>query len=69
MSQKETVLHAMNHVLKVVGVLALRTAKSLVKSVAVHNVMEEDASDRNQENAVICSAQEDVLVLSNPIVW
>ena len=69
MSQKETVLHAMNHVLKAVGVLALKTAKSSVKSVAVLNVMEEDASDQNQENVVTCFAQEDVLALSNPTVW
>ena len=69
MSPNEIALHAMNHVLKDAGALGLRTAKSSVKLVVVHNVLEEDASDQNQGNVAIYFVLEDVPDLSNLTVW
>ena len=69
MSPNEIALHAMNHVLKDAGALGLRTAKSSVKLVVVHNAMEEGALDPNLENAATSFVREDVLDQSNQIVW
>ena len=68
-SLNEIALPAMNHVQKDVGALGLKTVKSSVKSVVVHNAMEEGALGQNLENAAISFVLEDVLGQSNQIVW